>query len=153
MEALRKAEKKELMGKVTKYIGKELTILKEHKNWSYVEMALHCGVSQNRITEITSYGEKSYNVPVNEKNLARIIKGGLVTVDGIIKNVKMNTKEKEYVEGFIVYENKRLNKNAVSYQKKGYDPGKTMELANLLREEGVDVDELLKRALKKENTV
>jgi len=115
---LRSKEKKELMAKITVYIGYVLQILIDTQNWKPIEISRHTGVPPNRISEVKDF--KKYKRPINDVILILFIKGGIVDVRELMERTDLTKKERAYLEKFLIYQDKDAAALAVDIYKMGY---------------------------------
>ena len=134
MDELRKAEKKELFIKLTPVVAKILRKKKQVELWTDKEIYDQTGVPQNRITEIKKYGTGNYVHPLNEKNLVLFLSGGVLTINDLLKGVKLNDKERQWIESLAIFEDKEM-----------------IRKINLCKKLGIDVNKLLSRAIEQAN--
>ncbi len=108
---LKKAERKDLFIKLTKYAAKQIDKFAKEKGWLLGEISQETGISQTRLTELRNY--KKYNKVINNVTLARLLGGKILTVKHLIQNAKLTEKEIQYVEQFVIFERPELVKEII----------------------------------------
>jgi len=93
---LLKAERKEFLGRITVYLADVLRRKVKVDRWTLTEIAAAAGVSNSVLSAAKHYDK--WRIPISQNILQRMIKGGLLNVDGILNNVPTNAREKEYLE-------------------------------------------------------
>jgi len=130
---LRRKEKKELLEKVTEYVGRKLAFMASVEGWTYVEISSVTGVPQNRLSEYVHF--EKHERTVTEEHLALFIGGGILSVQEMKEKLDLNEAEANYIHTLTVYENETLRKYALKFQESGTDPGKLLQR---LWEEGAE---------------
>lgn len=121
-------EKKELLKRVTIYIGKKIERSKLAGEYYYNEIARTLKVQNARISEWINY--HNYNQNMSEKDLSKCIEEEIVNVQELIDECGETEKEKEYLARFKWYENKPMK-----------------ELIEKCEEAGIDVMAILQKEL------
>ena len=122
---LRKAEKQDLMVKITRYVGKVLDYIIDFEKWSAVEIEREVGVRNTRMTEIRNYDK--YKKPIGEKDLTLFITGGVMKVKDLMKKVELNEKETRYLETLLIFEDENVRKKYRKIVNAGLDPNKLLD--------------------------
>lgn len=94
---MRKKHRKEMMLKVTRYVSERINHLCDHEEYLLQEISDRTGIPINRLSEIKNHSK--YKWPLNEKYLAHLVGGGIVTLEEILKNVELTPEEKEEIKG------------------------------------------------------
>lgn len=124
--ALRKAEKKAMLIKLTKYIGRVIGYKKEFDGWQMNEISAATGIIPPRLTEIKDY--ETYKIPISEKNLVLAIGGGLVKIDELMEKAELTEAEKQYLENLILHEMPEEREKLARLYKAGVDIKKELDL-------------------------
>ena len=119
-----------LRKKTLEVVHKKIERLIANDGWKPVDIARECGIPQSRVAEIRTYWDYSHN-PVSEQIFRLLLRGGIVTVDEIRSGSKLTPGENALLEQYRIYE----------------DPDLT-SLLDKAGKLGIDVGELLKRAIK-----
>ena len=117
---LRAAEKKKLMAKVTKFLGKKIRYMVDVEGWRAYEIYGFTGVPQNRLTELQNFDK--YERTINELHLKLFIGSGMTTIKELKENLDLNDKEKLYLETLAIHEKKKLGRQIIEIEKRGGDP-------------------------------
>jgi hypothetical protein len=130
-EELRKSERKRLYAKLVDYASKRLRIMVEIEGeWSVVEISRRTGIPQNRLSEIRNY-QNYKNNPLNPRLFGQMIKGGIVSIDEVQKNVDLTEREARELELFRIYEDRGLQEEIRACVEAGLDPVKILRRARL----------------------
>jgi len=97
MGKMRKAEKQEVLKKITKYYQKKIEELVNNEQWTFSEVCEQVGVNQSRLTEIRVFQNEGYGRPLNERLLKQSVAGGIITVNEIIENLEITPKQAQYI--------------------------------------------------------
>ena len=124
-EYLRSKDKKALRIKITRYIAKVLEDMHDTKGYSGVDIAKIYGLERSKQTEYKNYDK--YHRTVSFPDLALIIRGGIVTVDELIKNCAETKAEKEFFKSLVIYEDDALREAAYKLLKAGIKPSKILQ--------------------------
>ena len=110
-----KKEKKDALAKVAKTAA---MLLERHKNdkYEYREISFLTGISPSRLSELVC----SYKL--NEKTLIGLLEGGFMKVDELLKKTKLSDKEKNYLNSFVMYEDRPLSELIAKMKRQGKDP-------------------------------
>lgn len=122
---MRVAEKKKLMEKVTKFLGKKVKYMIDVEGWKAYEIYEATGVPQNRLTEVQNY--KKYKREISELHFKLMIGGGMVTIKELIDKLELTDKEQLYLKTLTIHEKKKLGQQVVEIEKKGGDPEKILQ--------------------------
>jgi len=117
---LLRAEKKDLLIKISKYASDVIKHKIEVDRWTATEISVSTGIPNTRLTELKHFDK--YQRPIGEKLLAIAIAGGLMSVDDLIKNVDLNENERRYVEALVIYELPEVRKLIFKILQAGADP-------------------------------
>lgn len=123
---LLRVEKKVLMEKITRYVGKKLYYLTKVENLTNEEVSDIYGVPANRVTEFQKFDK--YERSLSEFQLKLIIGSKMITVEELLKKVDLTEKEKLYLETLIIHEDKNLAGLIADVKKRGGDPGDILKL-------------------------
>jgi hypothetical protein len=93
---MRKKHRKEMMLKVTRYVSERINYLCDHEEYLLQEISDRTGISLNRLSEIKNH--EKYGWPINEKYLAYLVGGGIVTIEDVLKNVDLTPEEQREIE-------------------------------------------------------
>ena len=125
-------EKKDLLVKISKYLSKRLTEIKDRGEIQDIEIMQITGWTNTRISEIRNYDK--YQIRIPEKHLTALIMKGIITVSELKRNLDLNVKESEYVDSLRIYEiiknNPQLAAVLIRYEDSDKDPAKIL-LENL----------------------
>ena len=125
-------EKKALLVKISKYLSKRLTEIKDRGEIQDIEIMQITGWTNTRISEIRNYDK--YQIRIPEKHLTALIMKGIITVSELKRNLDRNVKESEYIDSLRVYEiirkNPKLAAILIKYEDSDKDPAKIL-LENL----------------------
>ena len=94
-------EKKALLVKISKYLSKRLTEIKENGEIQDIEIMQITGWTNTRISEIRNYDK--YQIRIPEKHLTALIMKGIITVSELKRNLDLNVKESEYIDSLRIY--------------------------------------------------
>lgn len=122
---MRMEEKKKLMVKLTKFLGKKLNYMIKVEGWRAYEIYEWTGVPQNRLTEIQNYGK--YKRTINELHLKLFIGAGMITVKELIEKLELTDKELLYLETLAIHEKRKLGQQVVEIEKRGGNPEKIFQ--------------------------
>ena len=123
---MRKKHKKEMMLKITKYVSERVNYLCDQEEYLLQEISDRVDIPLNRMSEIKNH--EKYGWPINEKQLAHLVGGGIVTLDEILKNVELTPEEKEELKGLSWFDlakaakSRGHNLEAVLYKLASIDP-------------------------------
>jgi len=117
---LLRAEKKDLLIKISKYASDVIKHKITVDRWTATEISVSTGIPNTRLTELKHFDK--YQRPIGEKLLAIAIAGGLMSVDDLIKNVDLNENERRYVEALVIYELPEVRKLIFEILQAGADP-------------------------------
>ena len=125
-ELFLESEKKELLRKVTMYLGDRIRDLttKRIGKWTHREIAKRYGIAQNRQSEWKDY--EKYERCLSFQDLILVIGGGFVAVEELISNCAQNEKEEKYLGALRIYEDEELREAATRAVKRGLKPGKIL---------------------------
>ena len=125
-------EKKDLLVKISKYLSKRLTEIKDRGEIQDIEIMQITGWTNTRISEIRNYDK--YQIRIPEKHLTALIMKGIITVSELKRNLDLNVKESEYVDSLRIYEiiknNPQLAAVLIRYEDSDKDTAKIL-LENL----------------------
>ena len=93
---MRKKHRKEMMLKVTRYVSERINYLYDQEEYLLQEIADRTNLSLNRLSEIKNH--EKYGLPINEKYLAYLVGGGIVTIEDVLKNVDLTPEEQREIE-------------------------------------------------------
>lgn len=91
-------EKKDLLKRITIYVGKKIEKIKNFKGYKYGEIARKLKVQNARISEWIHC--HNYDQNISENDLERCVEEDLVTVDELIKECSKTEKEEKYLKDF-----------------------------------------------------
>ncbi len=121
---LRRAQQKEMLGKITEYIAKVIE-MKTSEDWTAKEIAQELGIPAPRITELRNY--QDYKKSITDKQLAGFIEKGFVTVDEIIENCKLSEEEADALkDSHGIFEDQKLIATIRRLKEKGINPHKVL---------------------------
>ncbi len=144
---LRKAEKRKLLEKLTVFIGKKIEYKNSVEGWTDREIAIFCGVPQNRLTEIKNFAK--YNRAISEVFLAAFIESGIITIEELIKGVAMMEKETAYVETMRFFQKPGLKEGVMKHNDAGVDVVAVLDKNKAASDAGIDVDALIKKEMER----
>ena len=125
-------ERKALLVKISKYLSKRLTEIKENGEIQDIEIMQITGWTNTRISEVRNYDK--YQIRIPEKHLTALIMKGIITVSELKRNLDLNMKESEYIDSLRIYEiiknNPQLAAVLIRYEDSDKDPAKIL-LENL----------------------
>lgn len=125
-------EKKDLLVKISKYLSKRLTEIKDRGEIQDIEIMQITGWTNTRISEIRNYDK--YQIRIPEKHLTALIMKGIITVSELKRNLVLKVKESEYIDSLRIYEiirkNPQLAAVLIKYEDSDKDPAKIL-LENL----------------------
>ena len=119
-------EKKNLMKKVTQYIGKKLAYLTTVEGLTNLEVNEIYGIPSNRVTEFQDYGK--YKRAISELQLKIAIGAAMVTVKELIEKIDLTEKEQLYLETLIIHEDRSLTAKIAEVKTRGGNPRKAFLL-------------------------
>lgn len=95
---LRKAEKDALHRKITIYLGKIFRYKISVEKYRGYEIAEMTGLDSSRVTKFQNIDK--YNRLINDRQLALVLRGGLLTIDDLKQNGDLTEKEKNFLVWF-----------------------------------------------------
>ena len=136
---LTKRERLEVMSQVGAIVARRLEQLKNQGIY-YVDISRATGLQANRLSEIVN------NREITETGFKALLEGGIIKVSDVQEHLDLSEREKSFLDGFRVHENKHeIGKLIVQLKDSGVDVTKLLAKAARL---GPGVVETLDRAIR-----
>ena len=119
-------DKKVLFKKLAEYLGKFVTKLKEEDGITYSDICKELDEHNARITNLRKKGILS------EPLFRAFIRSGMTSIDKINDDVKLDEKEKNFLDGYRILENKAIQKTLIELRKSGVDENKINDVLKSL---------------------
>jgi len=110
-------EKRNLLEKITRYIGQKLS---RTNNLKDIEIQKYLGIPNTRLSEWKDFDK--YKIRITEKHLALCLGGGIVSVEELINNCTDNEKEAEYLKTLELWEDVPLQEMIKRCKAVGLNP-------------------------------
>ena len=142
---LRKAQKKDLLKRLTPIVGEYLIEYEEKTRWTNKEISEYVGVHQQRLSECKHWNGK---VIISENSLIKLVARGIVSVKKLKNRLELSPEEESYLDGISAVESEKLRHSLLQLQHAGIDVAALLVKIKKAENTGVDVDYLLDKAIK-----
>jgi len=137
MMKLRKKEKKEFINKLRPYVGSRLKSMKVSEGWTLTEISREIGIAQSHLSEMLKH-KKYPEGGLNQNNLIKLLRGGIVSTDELKRRVSLNNKELNHLNSLSIHEDKALVEEIMKLRAAGSEHDPVLVLRKYREENNID---------------
>lgn len=137
MMKLRKKEKKEFINKLRPYVGSRLKSMKVSEGWTLTEISREIGIAQSHLSEMLKH-KKYPEGGLNQNNLIKLLRGGIVSTDELKRRVSLNDKELNHLNSLSIHEDKALVEEIMKLRAAGSEHDPVLVLRKYREENSID---------------
>jgi len=138
---LTKRQKTELYKKIGAYAQEAIVAARDSGEYQLSEIAQMAGLHLPRISNIVTQAK------ISEPTFIGLLSGRILSMEHVIKAIGPTPAEREYLEGLAFFQDTSTAKLIMQLQSQGEDPRKLIQKLNKLSQRGVNVDDLLDKAI------